>query len=140
MPSRFNDTIANAVLNLMLGSGANTATLGATLYVDLLTTAPSDANGTSAVSWGQGRVAVTVADGTMWPAASARTKQNGSTITFATNASGSTINAVAFAFYTASSGGTYQGGGALSGSPVAVANGSTPSFAAGSLTITSPNS
>lgn len=114
MPSGLSDAVVDAVLDKVLGSGADTSILGTTVYLDFLTTAPSDDNGTGAVSWGQGRVAVTVASGTNWPAASGRTKTSIAFLT-PTNASGVDIDIVAVGFYTASSGGTYKGGGPVPG-------------------------
>lgn len=125
MPSGLNDTIVNAVLDKMAGSGADNTLLGATMYLDILTTAPSDDNGTGAVSWGQGRTSVATVNGTNWPASSGRSK-TGAAVTMATNTSGSTITGVAFAWYSASSGGTYKGGGPLPGSSLSIPNGTTP--------------
>lgn len=134
MPSGLNDTIINAVLDKIAGAGADTTIFGATDYLDLLTTAPSDDNGTGAVSWGQGRTAVTN-NGTNWPAASGRAK-TGIAVTMPTNASGSAIAVVAFAWYSASSGGTYKGGGPMPGGTLTVPAGDTPIITA---TLSSPS-
>lgn len=114
MPSGLSDSVVDGVLDKLLGSGADTSLLGATIYLDFLTDAPSDDNGTGAVSWGQGRVAITVTNGTSWPAASGRSKTSVPFVT-PTNSSGSDIDIVAVGFYTASSGGTYLGGGPVPG-------------------------
>lgn len=125
MPSGLSDSVVDAVLDKIAGAGADNTILGATMYLDLLTTEPSDDNGTGAVSWGQGRTAVATVNGTNWPASSARAK-TGAAVTMAANASGSTVTAVAFAWYTAASGGTYLGGGPLPGGSLAIPNGTTP--------------
>lgn len=136
--SRFKDTVANRVLDLLLGSSHDTTAMPATVYVALVTTAPSDANGTGLVEVSGGsyaRVAVTNND-TNWPAASSRQKSNGSTVTFPTStASWGTV--AGFAFYDAATAGNFLGYGDLSSSQP-VGSGVTPQFAAGSLTVTSP--
>lgn len=113
MPSGLSDTIVETILDLVVGSGANTAILGgATRYLDLLTTAPSDDNGTGAVSWGQGRVAVSMTSSAVWPGAADRATVSAA-ILCASNASGDTITVEAFGWYSASTAGTYLGGGPL---------------------------
>lgn len=124
MPSGLNDAIADAVLDNLAGASAGSI-LGATMYLDLLTTAPSDDNGTGAVSWGQGRVAVATVNGTNWPAASGRAK-TGAAFTLPANTSGSTITVVSVAWYSASTGGTYKGGGPVPGGSLDIPDGSTP--------------
>ena len=135
MPSGLSDAVVNAVLDKIAGSGADTTLLGATLYLDFLTTAPSDDNGTGAVSWGQGRVSVATANATNWPASSGRQKVS-ATFTTPTNASGSDINIVAVAFYTASSGGTYKGGGPVPGGTLTIPAGAAATVTA---TLSSPS-
>lgn len=125
MPSGLNDTIVDAVLDEILGATADSAIFGATAYLTLLTTAPSDDNGTGAVDWGEGRLSVATVDGTNWPAASGRAK-TGAAFTLPTNSSGADIDAVAFAWYSASSGGTYLGGGPLPGGVVIIPDGDAP--------------
>lgn len=127
MTSGVNDTIADAVLDKVLGSGADNTIFGATAYLDLLTTAPSDDNGTGAVSWAQGRLSVATVNGTNWPASSGRAKVSPA-FTLPANSSGSPIDVVAFAWYSASSGGTYKGGGPIPGGTVTVPDGTTPSI------------
>ena len=130
MPSGLSDATVNAILDKIAGATADTSLLGATLYLDLLTTAPTDDNGTGAVSWGQGRVSVAVANATNWPAASGRQKVS-ATLTTPTNASGADITVVAIGWYTAATGGTYKGGGPVSGSSLTV-----PAGAAATVTAT----
>lgn len=125
MPSGVNDTIAGAVVDVIIGSGADTSLFGTNLYLDLLTTAPSDDNGTGAVSWGQGRTLVTN-DGTNFPGSASGRAKTGSAVTMSTNTSGSTITAVAFAWYSASTGGTYKGGGPLPSGSLTIPDGTTP--------------
>lgn len=137
MPSGLSDTVANAILNKVAGASADNTILGATAYLDLLTTAPSDDNGTGAVSWGLGRTGVATVNGTNWPAASGRAKA-GATVTLPTNSSGSPITVVAFAWYTASSGGTYLGGGPVPGGAYPIPDGSTPQVTA-TLSAPSPS-
>ena len=136
--SRFKDTIANRVLDLLLGSSHDTTAMPATVYVALITTAPTNANGASIVEVSGGsyaRVAVTNND-TNWPAATGRAKSNGTTITFPTStASWGTV--VGFALYDASTAGNFLSYGALSSSQ-AVGSGVTPQFAAAALSVTSP--
>jgi hypothetical protein len=125
LASGLSDNVVDAILDKVAGASADNTILGATLYLDLLTTAPSDDNGTGAVSWGQGRTAVATVNGTNWPAAAGRAK-TGAAVTMATNSSGSTITAVAFAWYTASTSGTYVGGGPLPGGSLSIPTGVTP--------------
>lgn len=128
MPSGLSDTVVDTILDKIAGSGADTSILGATAYLDFLTTAPTDDNGTGAVSWGQGRVAVATANAANWPAASGRVKTSG-TFTTPANSSGADIVVVALGWYTAASGGTYLGGGP-------VPDGSTTIPAGASATVT----
>lgn len=136
--SRFKDTIANRVLDLLLGSSHDTTAMPATVYVALITTAPTNANGASIVEVSGGsyaRVAVTNND-TNWPAATGRAKSNGTTIAFpASTASWGTV--VGFALYDAASAGNFLAYGALSSSQ-AIGSGVTPQFLAGAFTVTSP--
>lgn len=130
MPSGLSDTVVDAVLDKIAGASADTVILGATVYLDFLTTAPSDDNGTGAVSWGQGRVSVAVADATNWPAAAGRAKTSG-TFTTPSNTSGADITVVALGWYTASTGGTYLGGG-----PIPAGTLTIPAGAAATVTAT----
>lgn len=125
MPSGVSNDVADAVLDALLGVDADTSILGATLYLDLLTTAPTDDEGTDAVSWGQGRLAVATADADNWPVADGRAKV-GAGFELPANASGDTITVVAFAWYTAAVGGTYKGGAPVPGDSLDVADGAAP--------------
>lgn len=136
--SRFKDTIANRVLDLLLGSSHDTTATPATVYVALITTAPSDANGTGIVEVSgsaYARVAVTN-NSTNWPNAASRVKSNGTTITFPTS-TGSWGTVVGYALYDAATTGNFLAYGAL-GSSQTVGSGVTPQFAAAALTVTSP--
>lgn len=136
--SRFKDTIANRVLDLLLGSSHDTTAMPATVYVAGVTTAPTNANGSGIVEasgTSYARVAVTN-NTTNWPAAASRVKSNGTTITFPT-AGASWGTWVGIALYDAASAGNFLAYAALSSSQ-AVGSGVTPQFAPGVLTITSP--
>lgn len=136
--SRWKDTIANRLLDLQLGSSHDTTAFPATVYVALITTAPTNANGAGIVEVSGGayaRVAVTNND-TNWPAASGRAKSNGTPITYPTStASWGTV--VGAAFYDAASAGNFLGYSALSSSQ-SIGSGITPQFAAGAVVVSSP--
>lgn len=135
MPSGLSDNVVAAILDKIAGASADTSILGATAYLDFLTTAPTDDNGTGAVSWGQGRTSVATANATNWPAASGRQKVSA---TFATpvNSSGSDITVVALAWYTAASGGTYKGGGPVPDGSLTIPAGASATVTA---TLSSPS-
>jgi hypothetical protein len=135
LPSGLSDSVVDAILDKIAGATADNTILGATLWLDFLTTAPSDDNGTGAVSWGQGRTSVATVNGTNWPAAAGRAKP-GAAVTMATNSSGSTITVVAFAWYSASTAGTYKGGGPVPGGSLSIPAGVTPVF---TPTLSSPS-
>ena len=135
MPSGLNDTIVDAILDKIAGPGADSTIFGATAYLDLLTTAPSDDNGTGAVSWGQGRLSVATVNGTNWPASSGRAKVS-ATFALPANTSGSPIDVVAFAWYSASTSGTYKGGGPMPGGVVTIPAGATPEV---TVTLAAPS-
>lgn len=109
----------------------------ATVYVGLSTTTITDAGGSITEPSGNGyaRVAVTN-NSTNFPAASGAgaAKSNGTAITFPT-ATGSWGTVTDWFISDASSGGNIMFDGALASSR-AVANGDTPSFAAGDLAFT----
>src|SRR4051812_19889576 len=98
MPSGLNDAVIDRVLDKMFGATADNTLVAATIYVDLLTTAPDDDNGTGAVSWGEGRTAIATVNGTNWPAASGRVK-TAIPVALPPNGSGDTITVVAFGLY-----------------------------------------
>lgn len=137
--SRWKDTIENRTLDLQLGSSHDTTAMPATVYVALITTAPSDANGTSIVEVtsanAYARVAVTN-NSTNWPNATGRVKSNGTLVSFPT-ATGSWGTVVGYAFYDAATAGNFLGYGAL-GSSQTPGAGVTPQFPAGALAVTSP--
>lgn len=138
--SRFKDTIANRSLDLLLGTSHDTTAMPATVYVALITTAPTDANGTgiaevSTTSTGYARVSVANTDAN-WPAASGRSKSNGANITYPTStASWGTV--VGAALYDAASAGNFLAYAALSSSQ-AIGSGITPQFNTGQFTVTAP--
>jgi hypothetical protein len=125
--SRWKDTIANRLLDLQLGTSHDTTAFPATVYIALLTTAPTNANGAGLAEVTGGsyaRVAVTNND-TNWPAATGRSKSNGTTVTFPTStASWATV-------------GNFLGYAALSSSQT-VGSGVTPQFAIGAIVVSSP--
>jgi hypothetical protein len=133
---RLSDTLANNVLDVLFGGASTIAP--STWYVGLSTTTPAnDGTGVTEPSGnGYARVGVTK-NSTSFPAASSRQISNGTTITFPT-ASGSGWGTVThFVLYSASSGGTFLGWGALA-SAQTVASGATPDFPVGSLVISAP--
>ena len=133
--SGLSDAIVDTILDLVVGSGADTSIFGTNDYLDFLTTAPSDDNGTGAVSWGQGRTLVTN-NGTSWPSSASGRAKTAGPVTMAKNTSGSPITVVAFAWYSASSGGTYKGGGPVAGGTLVIPDGTTPVF---TPTLSSPS-
>lgn len=130
MPSGIRDTDANTVVNNYFDT-----VLPNPVYLDFLTTAPTDDNGTGAVSWGQGRVSVNPTNAAIIPNASGRSTTS-AVITGATNSSGDAITVVACAWYTAASSGTYLGGAPVSGGSVDVPDGTAPTVTA---TLSSPS-
>lgn len=134
MASGLSDAVVNRALNKILGATADNTILAATIYLDLDTTSASDDNGTDVVSWGQGRVAVAVVNGTNWPAAAGRAKI-GATFVLPANASGLPIDVESFSWWTASSGGTYLGGAPLPGGTQTIEAGAVPNL---TPTLSSP--
>jgi hypothetical protein len=125
--------------------GTAVAAAKATLYIGLFTTNPADtgigsapADGTEATGNGYARVALTTASGWSAITASGTTQQlsNAGTITFPT-ASGSWggSGVTAWGIWDASTSGNLIAYGALTGAPVVIANGYTPSLAAGQLAL-----
>lgn len=133
---RMSDTQANLLLDLYFSKASN-STVPATVYVALSTTTPTNTgtNVTEPVSNGYARVAVTN-NATNFPAATGRSKSNGTDIVFPT-ATGSWGTLTHFALYDAGTGGTFLAWGALT-VPVAVISGATVTFATGSLVINAP--
>lgn len=137
---RLSDTHANNILDLAFSKATNG--FPATLYVALSSTTPTN-TGTNVTeptigSLGYTRVAVTN-NATNWPAASARSKANGTAITFpaATGDWASAANMTHWVMYDAASAGTFVAWGAIT-TPTPVLNGTQPSFAVGAIVITAP--
>jgi hypothetical protein len=133
---RMSDAQANILLDLYFSKASN-STVPATLYVALSTTLPTNTgtNVTEPSGNAYARVAVTN-NATNFPAASARAKSNGTDIVFPM-ATGSWGTATHFCLYDASTAGNFVAWGALT-VPVAVINGATVTFVAGSLVINAP--
>lgn len=135
MPSGLSDAVVDRALGAIVGAGADTSILGvATVYLDFLTTAPNDDNGTGAVSWGQGRTAVTVASGTTWPAPAGR-QVTSAVIATPTNSSAADISVVALGWYSTATGGTYLGGGPVPDGELTIPAGASATVTA---TLSSP--
>lgn len=133
---RMSDAQANLLLDLYFSKTANTA-VPATLYVGLSTTLPTNTgtNVTEPAGGSYARVAVTN-DSTNFPAATARSKSNGTDIVFPT-ATGSWGTVTHFVIYDALTSGNFVAWGALT-VPVSVISGATVTFATGSLVINAP--
>jgi UDP-N-acetylglucosamine enolpyruvyl transferase len=132
---RISDSYSNMLLDLAFSKATNN--FPATLYVGLSTTTPTN-TGTSVtepVGNAYARVAVTN-NATNFPAASARSKSNGTDIVF-TTATGSWGTITHFVIYDALTAGNFIAWGALT-VPVSVINGATVTFATGSLVINAP--
>ena len=132
-----SDAFELAVLDQILG-GATTL-LGATVYIGLSSTTPTDAgaNFTEPVGNGYARVAVSN-NLTQWPAASGSspaTKSNANDVTFPANTGSNWGTMTHFGVFTAASGGTAQITGALD-TPRLVAVGDTFRFPATLLKVT----
>lgn len=136
--NRLSDGDANNLLDIILSHSSTS--FPTTWYFALLTTAPSNDTGASAVEVTGGsyaRVAVT-ADLTQFAAAAARSKNNANDIQWPTAtadwAAGGT-QVVGVGLYDASTSGTYRGYGALV-TPVNVLTGGAPVIAAAAFTLT----
>jgi len=126
----FSDYLENALLDHLFGKAAYTAP---TIYVGLSTADPLD-DGTGLaepVGNGYARVATAATD---WSAASSGVTTNATTITFP-QATGLWGTVTHFALFDASTGGNLLASGALT-TAKSPDVGDTPSFAAGSLTVT----
>ena len=133
---RMSDAQANLLLDLYFSKASN-STVPATLYIGLSTTTPTN-TGTSVTEpagSAYARVAVTN-NVTNFPAASSRSKSNGTDIVFPT-ATGSWGTITHFVIYDALTGGNFVAWGALT-VPVSVINGATVTFVTGSLVINAP--
>lgn len=122
--------LANALLNHIFGKG--TYTPPTNIYVELSTTAPTDAgtNVTPPSGGGYARKQTAPSD---WNMAAGRIIDNANAIEFA-EASGSWGTLSHFALFDAASGGNFLGWGALT-TPKAVDSGDTARFAAGDLNV-----
>ena len=122
--------LANALLNHIFGKG--TYTPPTNIYVELSTTAPTDAgtNVTPPSGGGYTRKQTAPAD---WNTGSGRIIDNANAIEFA-EASGSWGTLSHFALFDAPTGGNFLGWGALATSK-AVDSGDTARFAAGDLDV-----
>ena len=122
--------LANALLNHIFGKG--TYTPPANIYVELSTTAPTDAgtNVTPPSGGGYARKQTAPSD---WNMAAGRIIDNANAIEFA-EASASWGTLSHFALFDAASGGNFLGWGALTTSK-AVDSGDTARFAAGDLDV-----
>jgi len=125
-----SDYLANALLNHIFGKG--TYTPPTNIYVELSTTAPTDAgtNVTPPSGGGYARKQTAPSD---WNMAAGRIIDNANAIEFA-EASASWGTLSHFALFDAASGGNFLGWGALA-TPKAVDSGDTARFAAGDLNV-----
>lgn len=122
--------LANALLNHIFGKGTYTSPTN--IYVELSTTAPTDAgtNVTPPSGGGYARKQTAPSD---WNMAAGRIIDNANAIEFA-EASASWGTLSHFALFDAASGGNFLGWGALA-TPKAVDSGDTARFAAGDLDV-----
>ena len=125
-----SDYLANALLNHIFGKG--TYTPPTNIYVELSTTAPTDA-GTNVTPPSGGGYARKQTASTDWNMAAGRIIDNANAIEFA-EASASWGTLSHFALFDAASGGNFLGWGALA-TPKAVDSGDTARFAAGDLDV-----
>lgn len=127
------DTQANADLDARYGSGSP-----ATIYFGLSTTLPtnSGSNITEPSGGSYARVAVTN-NSTNFPAASARSKSNGTAITFP-SPTGSWGTVGYWIEMSASTGGSLRAFGALNSSQTVSSGDQAPTFAAGAFVVSIP--
>lgn len=127
--------------------GAVALTPPATFYLALLTDSNTQAQrdaGTvtevSAGTWSNYARAAVTNNTTNFPSSTqsggTTTKATGAAIPLGTVTASGNVNATAWAFYDASSGGNIIAHGDLVGGPITIANGNVVSFAGGALTIT----
>ncbi len=130
----FGDYLENELLDHVWGNAAFSP--GATLYVGLSTTNPTDTGaGITEPPGGNGYARVAVTNNlTNWPAASGGAKSNGTVVTFPT-ATGSWGTVGWFFISDAASGGNLYGHGSLTTAKT-IDSGDTASFAVGDLDIT----
>lgn len=125
--------LANALLDHIFGKGAYTPPTN--IYVELSTTAPTDAGGNVTPPSGNNysRKQTAPADWNASSVGAGRIIDNANAIEFA-EASGSWGTLSYFALFDAASGGNFLGWGALT-TPKAVDSGDTARFAAGDLDV-----
>lgn len=137
MASKNGTSVVSSQLNQQFNGAAYTPP--STIYVALLTTAATDyGTGVGSVEvtgGGYVRTAV-VANVTNFPTTATRSIGNGTVVNFVTPTA-SQGTAVGFGYYSAVTGGTWQGGGDLATNQV-LSTGNTVSFAIGALTISLP--
>lgn len=135
---RISDTYANNLLDLAFSKASNS--FPATMYVGLSSTTPTNTgtNVTEPSTGSYARVSVTN-NATNWPAASSRSKSNGTAITFPTATADwlSGANLTHFVIYDAASSGNFIAWGELT-APVAVTSGTQAAFAVGALVVNAP--
>lgn len=129
----FSDALANEILDHIFGAGNRDYTPPANIFIALSTADPGATGASMAEPSGNGYARVST-DDTDWTTAASRTLSNNGTIAFPA-ATGSWGTITHFALFTASSGGTFLGSGALSASK-AIDDGDTAQFAAGDLDAT----
>lgn len=126
------DTYENKILDATLGDN-RAPNMPATVYIDLFTTATTDAGG-GAVVVGSNYAPVAVANTSVnWPAAAGGQKSNGTAITFPTPVSSYPAPVTHFAIRDAV-GGAFVFHGALQ-APVSVLSGQPFVFPAGTLVV-----
>jgi hypothetical protein len=137
MAGVLSTTAANSLLDLMFGAN-KAASFPNTYYLALFldTPAPTITGGTEPSGNGYARVAVGN-DGTNFAAASNRVKTTATNITFPTP-TGAWGTVAYVGIYSASTGGTFYGYGALSG-PIYVDTGVTVAILSGGFDITIPS-
>lgn len=135
MAGRLADTVSDSLLDLMFGGVAYTPP--ATYYIGLSTTTPTNTgtNVTEPAGGAYARVAV-VNNTTNWPAASARSKSNGTQVTFP-QATASWGTVTDFVIYDAATAGNFIGWGPLNTAETVNTN-MTPDFPVGALTVNAP--
>jgi hypothetical protein len=131
MPASFSDYLENKLLDHVFGATAYAAP--ATLYIGLLTVAPTDAGGGTEVAGGSYARAAVVNNVANFPNAAAGAKTNGNDIVFAT-ATANWGTVVAVGIYDALAGGNLIGWCLVTNQ--SVPSGVTAKVPAGQLNIT----
>jgi len=131
----FGNYLEDAVLDHVFGTGADTLTAAATLYVAIGTSDP----GETGLAWGEphgvGNYARKAVFGGHFGASSNGTKSSSADIQFG-SADGAAWGSIGyFGIFDAGSAGNFYGGGQLSAVKY-IADGDIPKFSSGNLTIT----